>query len=176
MPIPNKPTKILLIGAECTGKSTLAAALAQRYQGVIVPEYLRLFLDTKPQGYVCTFDDIVPIAQTQIKLENNAMQANDKLIICDTSAILLAIYSQWYFGKVADELWDMIDTLSYDAIFVTDDIGITWVADGQRDLPHGRHLMRDEIIKTLEKLGLSFVPITGSVDSRMAQVANYLGL
>lgn len=176
MSITSNPIKILLIGAECTGKSTLATALARQHQGVVVPEYLRQFLELQPTGYVCGFDDILPIAHRQIQLEHEAVQLGNSLIICDTSPILLAVYSQWYFGRVPDELWALITQCHYDHIFVTDEVGIDWVADGQRDLPHGRHLMRDAIIQMLQKLQIAYMPITGTVDERRTQVATVLEL
>ena len=41
------PTKIVLFGPECTGKSTLAVALASHYQAPMVPEFLRTYSQDK---------------------------------------------------------------------------------------------------------------------------------
>ena len=39
------PQLICLLGAECTGKTTLTQALAAHYGALWVPEYLRVFCD-----------------------------------------------------------------------------------------------------------------------------------
>lgn len=172
------PTTLLIIGAECTGKSTLMQAFCQRYHALGVSEYMRSFLDAKPSGYLCQFDDIMPIAAGQRQREQLAYaqaKADDiDFVIYDTSPILVAVYSQWYFGRVPDELWALIRQCHYDHVFVTDAHGIDWVADGQRDLPHGRHLMRDAIIQMLQKLQINFTPITGTVDKRLMTIAKVL--
>ena len=65
--------KILLIGAECTGKSTLVHALADKYNTTYTSEYLRTYLEQKPKNHICTFDDLTPIAQGQMNSEKHAI-------------------------------------------------------------------------------------------------------
>ena len=56
--------RVAILGAESTGKSTLAAALAQRHHTLWVPEYLREFVETEQR--VPFEDDQVRIAQIQM--------------------------------------------------------------------------------------------------------------
>ena len=59
-------TTVVLMGAESTGKSTLAAALAKHYKTAWAPEYLRLFVDNK--GALPEESDVYAIAQGHLKL------------------------------------------------------------------------------------------------------------
>ena len=66
--------KIVLIGPECTGKTTLARALADRLGGVYVPEYSRPYSIRvrSEQGRNLTLDDVMPIVRGQIAAEAGA--------------------------------------------------------------------------------------------------------
>jgi len=61
------PLRIAILGTASSGKTTLAAALAERYQTVWVPEYLREFVDTA--GRVPVAEDQIHIARTQLVRE-----------------------------------------------------------------------------------------------------------
>lgn len=165
--------KILLIGAECTGKSTLAHALADKHNTTYTPEYLRTYLEQKPTGYVCTFDDLTPIAQGQMDSEQRAVVTANRYCFIDTSLLLLHIYSQHYFNKTPDIILKHLNN-QYDLILVTDEIGITWIDDGMRDLPNGREQMRQTIIKELENRQLHYHTISGNLENRIKQVRELL--
>lgn len=66
--------RVVVTGSECTGKTTLAAALAAAYDTVWVPEFARRFVRDK--GAPPTFDDVEPIARGQMRLEDNLWVAN----------------------------------------------------------------------------------------------------
>jgi len=165
--------KILLIGAECTGKSTLVHALADKYNTTYTSEYLRTYLEQKPKNHICTFDDLTPIAQGQMDSEKHAIATANHYCFIDTSLLLLHIYSQHYFNKTPDIILDNLNG-RYDLILVTDDIGIRWIDDGMRDLPNGRKQMRQTIIKELENRQLNYHAISGNLDDRIKQVGELL--
>lgn len=60
--------KIVIIGPESTGKSTLCGMLAQHYQTEWCPEFAREWLLTNGRDY--TFDDLLTIAKGQLALED----------------------------------------------------------------------------------------------------------
>ena len=89
--------KIGLLGGECTGKTTLAKALCDHLDAVIVPEYLREFVSTT--GRAPTAFEQSNIMTTQIAAENAALVASPHaLLVCDPAALMTAIYSLAYFG------------------------------------------------------------------------------
>lgn len=99
------PLRIALLGAESTGKSTLAQILLEHFESnniaaVLVPEMLREF---------CTKNLRVPLAneqndilQSQIKAEQDAesgcSSVPPRIVISDCAPITIAIYSSLYFG------------------------------------------------------------------------------
>jgi len=59
--------KIVIIGPESTGKTTLCEQLATHYQTLWCPEYAREYLLKNGTDY--SFDDLLTIAKGQIALE-----------------------------------------------------------------------------------------------------------
>lgn len=166
--------KILILGAECTGKSTLTKDLAEYFNTVYVPEFMRIYLDKKPTGYICQYDDLIPIAKGQIDGENQRLLTANQLLFCDTSLILLQVYSEFYFNHCPDIIIKSVANLHYDLILVTDNVGVTWVADGQRDLPNGHDEILARIIKVLKNNGLIYYHISGNRQQRLNSVINLL--
>jgi len=64
--------KVVIFGPESTGKTTLSNQLARYYNTVWAPEYAREYLQDKWNNYrkTCDADDLIPIAEGQMKLEN----------------------------------------------------------------------------------------------------------
>lgn len=170
----NTIQRILILGAECTGKSTLAKDLAEYFNTVYVPEFMRSYLEQKPDNYICQYDDLVPIAKGQIDSENVLAKTANHYLFCDTSLILLQVYSEFYFNQCPDFIIKTIPILHYQHIFVADNVGVTWVADGQRDLPNGHDEIFARIIKVLQNNGLHYHHISGNRQKRLNQVINLL--
>lgn len=162
--------KVLILGAECTGKSTLAKDLATHFHTRYVPEYMRTYLENKPKNYVCQYEDLLPIALGQLQSECDNLQKSNQYLFCDTSTFEIMAYALWYFNKCPKEIIAMIDNNPYDLILLTDESGIDWQADDMRDLPHGRTQMREHFITLLEEFHLPFHPISGNRTQRIHQV------
>lgn len=169
----NSTISVLILGAECTGKSTLAQALADYYQTSFVPEYMRTYLSKRPIEHRCTWDDLTPIAIGQLQSEIQAIKNANRYCFIDTSFLLLDIYSRYYFGDSPTCIKEQLNR-HYDIILLTDELGIEWVADGLRDLPNGRGQMRQKIIEQLNRHQLSYYVISGDLKTRMLQVHQIL--
>lgn len=166
--------KITILGAECTGKSTLAKDLAKAFDTHHVPEYMRMYLEQKPKDYICQYDDLLPITLGQIALENDGLKKANRYLFCDTSPFEIMTYAFWYFNQCPDNIIHLVKNSHDDVVLLTDEIGIIWQADGMRDLPHGRHKMREHFIKLLDEFGICFYPISGDRKSRVYQVIKLL--
>jgi nicotinamide riboside kinase len=59
--------KIVIIGPESTGKSTLCRQLAEHYNTIWCPEYAREYL--LKHGMKYSYNDLLTIAKGQIELE-----------------------------------------------------------------------------------------------------------
>ncbi|MEP6739463.1 MAG: ATP-binding protein [Caldimonas sp.] len=160
---------VALLGAESTGKTTLArdlgAALAARGDEVIVAgEVLREFSDK--HGRTPRRDEQRGIAAAQTRrIETAAGQAS--VVIADTTALMIAVYSELVFGDPG--LYD--DALAAqrhcDLTLVTA-LDLPWQADGlQRDGEHVRGPVDTLIRAALDRAGIAFTTIVGTGPDRL---------
>lgn len=169
-----KPLRIAILGTASSGKTTLAAALAERHGSVWVPEYLREFVDT--EGRVPVEADQIHIARTQLAREDAAAQHARRFLFCDTTPLMTAVYSRHYFGGIDAQLAPLADAHrdSYALTLVTAS-DIPWVADGlQRESEEVSIIINRMLLEELTARGIPYVSINGSLAQRIAQAANAL--
>ena len=82
--------RIALLGAESTGKTTLARSLALRFQTIWVPEYARDYVNMNP-GPV-TLETIESISREQLSQENRAAANANNFLFCDTEFIVSKVW------------------------------------------------------------------------------------
>ena len=160
---PHYLKRVCLFGPESTGKTTLAARLAEHFQTVWVSEHARPLLDHK-EG-VCDARDIAFIARGQVAAEDALARQANRVLICDTDPLLTCVWSQMLFGDVPAWLERMARDRRYDLYLLTD-IDVPWVDDGQRYLPHNRRRFFEQCEKTLQGLQRPYVTLRGDWDQR----------
>jgi NadR type nicotinamide-nucleotide adenylyltransferase len=134
MPPPLK--KIVVIGPESTGKSSLCEALARHYQTGYVPEYAREYL--LQNGIRYKPEDLTVIARGQLALEHRqtaaAKAAGHKYLFIDTDMYVMKVWSEFVFGLCDPWILDQIAQRQYDAYLLcrTD---IPWTSDPLREYP-----------------------------------------
>jgi NadR type nicotinamide-nucleotide adenylyltransferase len=164
--------RVAILGAESSGKSTLAQALAERYQTLWVPEYLREFVEVS--GRVPNEEDQFGIARTQREREDAAAQAATGFLFCDTTPMMTAIYSRWYWGRVDAGLAALDAAHPYQLTVVTAPDG-PWMPDGlQRESPEVRQRVHEQLLAVLEERKIGYTQVAGTLDERLAQVAELL--
>lgn len=172
---PKSVTKMTILGAESTGKTTLCRDLAAHFSCLWVPEYMRIYLQDKWDNtqQTCTWEDLLPIAQGQIALENSlAQQAelnNDKYLFCDTSLFELMVYAHWYYGDCPNVLTKAALDHQYDLTILTE-VDIPWVADDLRDSPHEREAISAFFETMLNRYQIPFKKVGGSRPDRVRAV------
>ena len=129
------PWLICILGAECTGKTTLALNLAEQFSGLWVPEVLREFCDTHGRTPRC--DEQQTIVQSQLARENAALTKARREglthVFCGTCPLLTALYSEYYFSdsSLLAQGNDLHTRYALTLLLAPD---LPWVADGaQRD-------------------------------------------
>ncbi|MFW5499894.1 MULTISPECIES: AAA family ATPase [unclassified Maridesulfovibrio] len=155
--------RVVLTGSECTGKSSLAAKLAEHYKVEFVPEYLREYFTLK-KG-ILTVDDVIPIAQGQLQYETDAADRGYNPLICDTDIISSIVYAKHYFGECPSWLEDRLKEL-HRSIYLLCDIDVQWQADGQRDMPEEREYMQNLFISELNSRNIPFQIVSGPLTQR----------
>lgn len=165
--------RVAILGAESSGKSTLAEALAQRYGSVWVPEYLREFVDTL--GRVPNEQDQYGIALTQRAREDAAALDARRLLFCDTTPLMTALYSRVYWGRVDARLADLDASHDYASTFVTAP-DTPWEPDGlQRESEEVRQQVHRMLLETLAARGIGYTLLEGELPHRIRQVEALLG-
>ena len=136
--------KIVVLGPESTGKSTLCAALAAHYKTIWTPEYARQYLSEYGTKY--TYDDLLTIAKGQIKNEeksielleqnnaDNKSQATTKKLIVDTDMYVMKVGCECVFNNCHHYILEQINQRSYD-LYLLCDIDLPWTADEMREYP-----------------------------------------
>jgi NadR type nicotinamide-nucleotide adenylyltransferase len=166
--------RIAILGAESTGKSTLAPALAARYGTLWVPEYLREFVET--QRRVPFEHDQPVIARTQ-RAREEAMAASPgarRFLFCDTTPLMTAVYSRIYWGRVPAELLEMEAAHDYAATLVAG-LDLPWVPDGlQRESEEVRRQVHACLLAVLRERGIPFTLLEGDLPQRLRQVEEVL--
>ena len=178
---PKSVFNVAILGAESTGKTTLCRDLAAHFGSPWVPEYMRTYLQVKwdNEQLTCTWDDLLPIAQGQIDLENKlAKQAaqlpdDNRYLFCDTNLFELMVYSNWYYGDCPEALTQAALAHHYDVILLTE-VDIPWVADDLRDSPHQREDISAYFASQLTLHNKDIQRIGGDRVQRVQQVAKWL--
>ena len=155
---PHFVKRVVLTGAESTGKTTLAKRLADLFSTVWVPELARGYIDAKG-GF--DLSDMEPIGRGQVASEDEAARRANRLLICDTDAIVTSVYSRYYFGTVPDGLLALADSRRAD-LYLLFDTDVPWVADSQRDLPHVREEMQAMFRESLRSRAIPYTRIHGT--------------
>lgn len=139
--------KVVIIGPESTGKSSLCEGLAAHYQTGWVREYAREYLLANGTNY--SFEDLTTIARGQLALEDEGTEkllgrmgaagvvggrAGDPILFIDTDIYVMKVWSEFVFGRCNSWILDQIGRREYDAYLLckTD---LPWVKDELREYP-----------------------------------------
>ncbi|HSV71526.1 MAG TPA: ATP-binding protein [Methylibium sp.] len=173
---------IALLGAESTGKSDLAAALADALaqrglRATAVPEYLREFCDRA--GRTPRTDEQAGIADEQWR-RIVAAAADGSVVLADTTPLMTAVYSDYVFGDASLYAPALERQRLCRASLVTG-LDLPWRPDGlQRDGAHAREPVDALLRGALQGAGLAYGVVYGEGDARiaaaLAAVAAPLGL
>lgn len=156
--------RICIIGAECTGKSTLSKALAEHYSTNWVPEYARAYLDRLTRPY--DQSDLLRIAHGQVRMEDEWIRDSDRLVIMDTNLLVIKVWSEHKFGACDPEIILEHKQRNYDHYLLTD-IDIPWENDPQREHPQLRQHFGNLYHQLIGSTGVPFTIISGEPEKRM---------
>ena len=162
--------KIVLMGAESTGKSTLAAELAAHFNTCHVAEYGREVWEAK-QGQL-TLQDYVDIAVEHRAREDAAVMDSRNYLFVDTNALTTLFLSYYYHRGGLPQLHALAEACRdrYARVFVCDD-DIPFDQDGWRDNALWRSRLQGLILYDLDRRAIPYEIVSGTLDSRVRQIA-----
>ena len=173
---PSDIIKVVLFGPESTGKTTLSEQLARHYNTVWVPEYAREYLQNKwnNECKTCEPDDLLPIAEGQMKMENDLTKKATKLLICDTDLLETKVYSEAYYVGHCDPILERYALQNQYDLYLLTYIDIPWVGDDLRDKPDEREYMFNFFKETLEKYNRKFITLKGDKKKRLTTAIQHI--
>jgi len=159
--------RVCLIGPECTGKTTIAERLAERYAAPWVPEYAREYAAAVNRPL--TAADADPIARGQLAAEDRALaeaqRAGAKLLILDTDLVSTYVYARHYYGTAPTWLESIVRSrLANHYILLSPDCPFT--EDPVRDPTADRDAIHSAMAVTLDTLGAPYTRVGGGWEGR----------
>lgn len=161
--------RIVLTGSESVGKSSLAVLLAQHFDCLVVPEFVRQYAASK--GAPLDFRDHGPIARGQIAAEDTAiaqaMARDDIVLVHDTDLVSTVVYCHHYFGRCPDFIEELA-VARRATHYLLLDIDVPWVPDGIRDRGDRRAELHSLFSSTLTRFACDYTLIRGDWSTRLA--------
>jgi NadR type nicotinamide-nucleotide adenylyltransferase len=181
------PIKVVVIGPESTGKSSLCELLAQHYNTQWCPEFAREYLLTHGTDY--TFDDLLYVAKGQLAMEEEYIQSlvrnsesgvlssqhdselrtkNSSLLFIDTDMYVMKVWCEFVFGKCHKWVLEQIVNKNYD-LYLLCSTDLPWVKDELREYPDLKtrdtlyHIYKDIMINQ----PTPWADISGNHDERL---------
>ena len=126
-----------MVGAESSGKSTLAKDVAREWGSPYVPEYGRIITEAVGDGK-WTKDHFAAIVAGQRRMVDHAVRNSDNgLVICDTDIWTTALYAHEYLGSNVEEYYYEHREDGFEGShIVAVPPNIPWVQDGKRIMPN----------------------------------------
>ncbi|MFD9482253.1 MULTISPECIES: AAA family ATPase [Streptomyces] len=179
--------RVVVLGAESTGTTTLSRALADHYRrrgGVWaktgwVAEYGRRYSEEKLAAARAsdpaaswadvsfTSQEFPVIARRQDADEEHAARLGSPVLFCDTDSFATAIWHERYMGGRNPEVERIADLTRRDLYLLTDHADVPFEDDGLRDGPQLRPWMTERFRAELERTGRRFLVVHGDRAARL---------
>ena len=172
---------VAIVGAESTGKTTLAQELAAHLQHQFEPRGLQVAWVPEVLREWCSANGRTPQAHEQAALLReqhqriNAAAQSHEVVVCDTTALMTAVYSRIVFGdRSLDERAATLHLRQIDLTLLTA-LDLPWVADGlQRDGPQVQEPVDRALRELMRQHGIQFQVVGGSGPRRLMQALDAL--
>ena len=161
--------RIVVVGSECTGKTTLVAQLAHCFGAPCSTESARDYVNKR--GRAVQYSDVEAIAKQQITIEDKLTAGNSRIVFLDTDLFSTLIYSHFYFERCPDWIEPACNARRSD-LYLLCGIDIPWVEDRlQRSKgdPKSREAQHRLFTETLCRSGCNVVHISGIGSDRLNQ-------
>lgn len=164
----NKIVKIAVSGPESSGKSFTSEYLARVFDGWVVPEFAREYIDRLDRDY--NYQDILNIAKAQIDIEQkvtaDAIKEEVDIIFFDNELINTRIWCEEIYQTCDEFITQAIMEADYDHYLLMRP-DIAWEPDPQRENPTDRDRLFQLHINYLEKFKKSYTILEGSFENRL---------
>jgi NadR type nicotinamide-nucleotide adenylyltransferase len=161
--------RVAIVGAESTGKTSLARDLAAHYATAWVPEFGRMYSEAKlcaPDANTWKTAEFVFIASEQNRIEDALARTCNRVLFCDTNAFSTNLWHERYLGSLSPEVDALSSDRKYD-LHLLANAEIPFVPDGLRDGFEIRAAMHKRFVEELQRHGKPFVALAGAHAQRL---------
>ncbi|GAA2495702.1 AAA family ATPase [Terrabacter carboxydivorans] len=163
--------RVVVVGAESTGTTTLAEALGAHYGTSVAPDFLTEWALRRPAGPAAPWHtaELDLVAREQASLEDAAAAAAPRpLVVCATDVFAATLWHERLVGSPSPSVRRLADERRAPALYVLTDDEIAVAPDAARDGDHGRAWMRDRFREELAEGGVPWLEVRGSRVERLA--------
>ena len=153
------------VGPESSGKTTLCNQLATHFNGTIVPEFAREYLEAKNGIY--EEEDLFTIAENQLELERRIISKSDGFVFCDTDIITIMVWLQVKYRKRNKNIEGLLDQQHARKYLLTTP-DLPWEPDPLRESPDDLELIFKMNRYSLKMTNSEFSIIEGNGEHRLA--------
>ena len=156
--------KVVITGAESSGKTTLFNSLEDFYNIKGAKEYAREYLSKIDREYFKS--DLCSIAQGQIKYEFDAKDSFPNLVLCDSDVLTIKIWSNYKYGDCDKEILELLSSFPAD-LYLLLSPDIPWEDDPLRENPNNREELFALYKMEIEQLKIPYFIISGDKQNRL---------
>jgi HTH-type transcriptional repressor of NAD biosynthesis genes len=173
--------RVVVVGAESTGTTTLSRTLADHYRTEWVPEYGRVRTEEKlaalsamtpgvtVDDLVWTVGDFVDIAGHQAVAEDAAARTSGPILVCDNDPWAATVWCERYLGRAYPQVASAVGDRRPALYLLTDHHDVPFEQDGWRDGEHLREWMTGLFEHKLTERGVPWIRLTGGPRNRLDQ-------
>jgi NadR type nicotinamide-nucleotide adenylyltransferase len=164
--------KIVIIGPESTGKSTLCKLLATHYNTACIDEYARDYLLKNGTDY--TYENLLDVAKGQIEGEESGVEKLSTIkhqpstIFIDTDMYVMKVWCEFVFERCHHWILNRIAERKYD-LYLLCNIDLPWVKDELREYPDliSRQKLYHHYKDIMVNQPVPWVDISGGYEERL---------
>lgn len=164
--------KVVILGTESTGKTTLTEKLAAHYNCSAVKEAGR---DLIANSNSFSFDDLYLVANEHAKRIEKTVLGDSPLIIIDTDIHITKSYAKFIFDnqlEVSDSIYDSNKADLY--LYLKNDV--KYIQDGTRLSEADRNLLDLSHRKILNLHNINYVEVKGNWEQRFKKAVEHISL
>ncbi len=161
--------QIALVGAESTGKTTLARSLAAHFRTAWNPEFVRSFAESKARFSEPELrkTDLEVIFWGQLITETQTYaRAKPPFVFFDTNLLMSIVYAKHY-QNVEKARWEEVFAAQKYHCYLLLEPDFPWQHDPLRESPEARASLQQAIRQELVQRGIAFTPIRGTLPERL---------
>jgi len=176
--------KVVVVGPESTGKSTLCDKLAEYYKTIWVREYAREYLLANGTNY--SFENLLDVAKGQLageekgieeikRIQNNTTATGNKhsLLFIDTDMYVMKVWCEFVFDKIHPWILNQVVERKYD-LYLLCNVDAPWVKDELREYPD--LVIREKLYHHYKDIMINqsvpWVDVSGNYEERFQKAVN----